>query len=395
MDIFTLLTIIALVCYGKAGVIFLIASQYPPRLMRAMRCWALGVLMMGTDFGLLVLSDLGLIPESPALGSAVTLGVGGALLVFVAVQEIQERSYSKTALTVSVLLTAAMNAYVLYLGSAELRIVINSALSSMVTFLIAFALLRSAPQSGRSIYRVTGTLTVVVGLVWGIRSANPLFLHHPILSPLSDNWLQQVTFTVLLVGTGIMSLCFGLIFAEELNAELHQLASFDALTRIYNRRVFEDLAGEELARARIKREPVSLLMIDIDHFKQVNDRFGHVAGDVALHRIAEIMAGCLRRMDLFCRYGGEEFCALLPATPREEATAIAERLRVAAMETRLRYGETEIPLTVSVGVACIDQPPFDLTAIKQHADRALYTAKHTGRNRVAVAGYSGSPVRDP
>ncbi|MEW6038795.1 MAG: GGDEF domain-containing protein [Pseudomonadota bacterium] len=384
IDIFTLMTLIAMVCYGKAGVIFLIASQYPPRLMYAMRCWGFGVLLIGTDFGLLVLSNRGIMPEPLALGSAMTAGLGGALLVFVAVQEIQERSYSKSALAALVIFAATINAYALYRGSAELRIVINSALSAAATFLIAYALLRSAPQSGRSIYRVAGSLTVVIGLVWAVRSANPLLLHHPILNPLADNWLQQLTFTVLLVGTGVASLCFGLIFAEELNAELHQLASFDALTRIHNRRAFEDLAGDELARARIRREPVSMLMIDIDHFKQINDRFGHVAGDVALRRTAEIMANCLRRMDLFCRYGGEEFCALLPATSRNEAIAIAERLRIAAMEAHLSYGETPIPLTVSIGVACIDQPPFDLIAMKQHADRALYIAKHTGRNRVAV-----------
>lgn len=385
IDIFTLFTLIALACYGKASIILLIASQYPPRLMHAMRYWGLGVLMMGTDFTLLVLSNRGISPEPLALDGAMTLGVGGALLVFVAVQEIQERAYSKSGLAALVVFTAAINAYALYVGNAELRIVINSALSAAVTFMVAYALLRSAPPSGRSIYRIAGGLTILIGLIWGMRSANPLFLHHPILHPLADNWLQQVTFTVILVGTVVASLCFGLIFAEELNAELHQLASFDSLTRIYNRRVFEDLAGDALARARTKREPVSMLMIDVDHFKQVNDRFGHVAGDVALRRIAEIMADCLRRMDLFCRYGGEEFCVLLPATPQDEAVAIAERVRVATMEASLRYGDSEIPLTVSIGIACVDRPPFDLTSIKQHADRALYIAKHTGRNRVAVA----------
>lgn len=384
MDPYTLYTLLTLASVGKAGVILLVAPQYPARITRAMHSWALGGLMTGMNFALFILAARALVPEPVALGGAVTLAIGGSLLVFVAVQELRERAYSKFALLGVFVLTAVSNVYTLYAGYDKLRISTNSAWAAAVFFMIASALLRPAPPSGRSIYRVTGVLALAISVVLAIRAVNPLILGAPIVHPMDENWVQQLTYSAMLVGNVLGSLCFGLIVAEELNAELHQLASFDSLTRIYNRRVFENLATDELLRARSKREPVSLLMIDIDHFKQVNDRHGHAAGDAALVRVAETMEESLRHRDLFCRYGGEEFGVLLPATTQEQAQRIADRLRLATMHAGFRYGEEAIPLTVSIGVTCIDRPPYDLSLLKHSADRALYHAKQTGRNRVAV-----------
>ncbi|UZR30829.1 GGDEF domain-containing protein [Methylococcus mesophilus] len=384
MDPYTLYTLLTLASVGKAGMIVLVAPQYPGRITRAMHSWALGGLMMGMNFALVVLAARDLVPGPVALGGAATLGIGGTILVFVAVQELRERIYSRFTLLGVFLFTAVSNACTLYAGYNKLRIITNSALAAAVFFMITYALLRSAPPSGRSIYRVTGVLALAISVVLAIRAVNPLILGSPIVHPMDENWVQQLTYSAILIGNLLGSLCFGLIVAEELNAELHQLASFDSLTRIYNRRVFENLATEELLRARTKREPVSLLMIDIDHFKQVNDRYGHAAGDAALVRVAETMEESLRHRDLFCRYGGEEFGVLLPATAQELAQRIADRLRFATMRAGFRYGEEDIPLTVSIGVACIDRPPYDLSLIKHNADRALYIAKQTGRNRVAV-----------
>lgn len=384
MDPYTLYTLLTLASVGKAGMIVLVAPQYPGRITRAMHSWALGGLMMGMNFALVVLAARDLVPGPVALGGAATLGIGGTILVFVAVQELRERIYSRFTLLGVFLFTAVSNACTLYAGYNKLRIITNSALAAAVFFMITYALLRSAPPSGRSIYRVTGVLALAISVVLAIRAVNPLILGSPIVHPMDENWVQQLTYSAILIGNLLGSLCFGLIVAEELNAELHQLASFDSLTRIYNRRVFENLATEELLRARTKREPVSLLMIDIDHFKQVNDRYGHAAGDAALVRVAETMEESLRHRDLFCRYGGEEFGVLLPATAQEPAQRIADRLRLATMRAGFRYGEEDIPLTVSIGVACIDRPPYDLSLIKHNADRALYIAKQTGRNRVAV-----------
>ncbi|MGI2325197.1 MULTISPECIES: GGDEF domain-containing protein [unclassified Methylococcus] len=384
MDPYTFYTLLTLASVGKAGMILLVAPQYPGRITRGMHAWALGGLMMGMNFALFVLTARSLVPEPVALGGAVTLGIGGTLLVFVAVQELRERVYGKFALLGVFVFAAVANAYTLHAGHDGLRISVNSVLAAAVFFMIAHALLRPDPPSGRSIYRVTGFLALAISVVLAIRAVSPLILDSPIVHPMDENWVQQLTYSAILVGNVLGSLCFGLIVAEELNAELHQLASFDSLTRIYNRRVFENLATDELLRARTKRVPVSLLMIDIDHFKQVNDRHGHAAGDAALVRVAETMEESLRHRDLLCRYGGEEFGVLLPATGRAQAQRIAERLRLATMHAGFLYGGEAIPLTVSIGVACIEGPPYDLSLLKHDADRALYVAKQAGRNRVAV-----------
>jgi diguanylate cyclase (GGDEF)-like protein len=131
--------------------------------------------------------------------------------------------------------------------------------------------------------------------------------------------------------------------------------------------------------------PLTLLMFDVDHFKQVNDKFGHVAGDYVLQAIAQIVAATLRKEDLFARYGGEEFAVLCRGVPIDKASVLAERLR-AKIETNLfEHHGNRIPVTISVGVAPFVDIPDAVTQLIAEADAALYQAKKTGRNRVVAA----------
>ncbi len=169
---------------------------------------------------------------------------------------------------------------------------------------------------------------------------------------------------------------------RELNLKLHKLALTDGLTRVKNRRGLEDCLQREFERSRRSNAPLSLLMLDVDHFKQFNDVYGHVAGDQVLQRIAMLMKENTRRYDLVARYGGEEFTALLPDTQAPEASQIAIRLcRAIAADTWKHR-----PITVSVGVGSL-QPEFATASDFIHAvDQALYVAKDTGRNQVCVSG---------
>ncbi|RME89716.1 MAG: diguanylate cyclase, partial [Anaerolineae bacterium] len=166
-------------------------------------------------------------------------------------------------------------------------------------------------------------------------------------------------------------------------ADVQRLAAIDDLTGLYNRRRFFDLAYREFYRARRYGRPLSILMVDIDHFKLVNDRYGHSAGDRLLQNLAASMRRTLRNIDLIGRYGGEEFIVLLAETDVETARQIAERLRqqIAAMATFLEDG-SEIRITVSIGVAGDDVEEMNLVEMVEYADRALYMAKHAGRNNV-------------
>jgi diguanylate cyclase (GGDEF)-like protein/PAS domain S-box-containing protein len=173
---------------------------------------------------------------------------------------------------------------------------------------------------------------------------------------------------------------------KRMEHELQRLATTDTLTGIANRRHFLRQLGVEMERVQRYGNTASLLMIDLDHFKLVNDRYGHAAGDRVLRWFAELTQSCLRRVDLFGRLGGEEFCVLLPDTGLEGAREFAERLRV-LIEQRPCPGmepEPEIAITVSIGVAACSDGCRDADNVLASADRALYQAKAAGRNRVVV-----------
>jgi diguanylate cyclase (GGDEF)-like protein len=182
-------------------------------------------------------------------------------------------------------------------------------------------------------------------------------------------------------------------FADEVaiaieNARLFQqvqhLAITDPLTGLRNRRYFFEAGRRELERARRYQRPVALLMLDIDHFKRVNDTYGHLAGDRVLVTLAARCAENLRAVDISARYGGEEFVFLLPETGMERANQVADRLRTAIMETPIDTGEKQISISVSLGLAELDEDCADLQGLVARADLALYVAKDTGRARVTV-----------
>ncbi len=168
---------------------------------------------------------------------------------------------------------------------------------------------------------------------------------------------------------------------QRMNEILEQLSITDGLTKLHNHRYFQEQLAKDMKRSLRTREPLSLVLIDIDHFKTWNDRLGHSGGDEILRRIAEIMQRLTRGTDLVARYGGEEFALLLRGTGIEGAVQLAEKLRATIGETDFVDGESE-PLTVSIGVSGFTG---DERAFFEQADRALYRAKSAGRDCVMMA----------
>lgn len=159
----------------------------------------------------------------------------------------------------------------------------------------------------------------------------------------------------------------------------------DALTGCYNRLAYEERASVEEARTRRYGSPLSLVVLDVDHFKRINDSFGHKAGDQVLRAIAQIAASQVRQADFFGRFGGEEFVALLPETRLDAAVVVAEKVRRAVESFRFHSRGTRIPISLSCGVAEL-RPGESLDVAFLRADKALYQAKSAGRNRTASAG---------
>lgn len=174
---------------------------------------------------------------------------------------------------------------------------------------------------------------------------------------------------------------------EEANRELEAKNTIDDLTGLYNRRFYDQKILAEHRRSRRNLTPLSIVVIDIDHFKKVNDTYGHLAGDYCLAELAELIKKVLRRStDIGCRYGGEEFCLILPETNQVGAAAIAEELRVVVEQYQFSYEEQLIAVTISCGVSTYQQQQDWLpTHIFEAADKALYQAKHNGRNCVELA----------
>ncbi|MDA8065231.1 MAG: diguanylate cyclase [Thermaerobacter sp.] len=160
------------------------------------------------------------------------------------------------------------------------------------------------------------------------------------------------------------------------------LATHDGLTDLVNHREFHRRLQEEVTRALRYARPLSLLMLDIDHFKQINDTYGHLQGDQVLSELGRILRGNSRSSDMAARYGGEEFTLLLPELGGEEARLAAERLRAAVEGHPFRLNGSPVPVTVSVGVASLGGPVGSAPALLEAADRAMYASKTAGRNRV-------------
>ncbi|WP_052177667.1 diguanylate cyclase [Methylotenera sp. G11] len=183
---------------------------------------------------------------------------------------------------------------------------------------------------------------------------------------------------------------------KALEEELKHQIDHDFLTGLRSRAWFMEQATIELHRASRFNTPLSLLMLDIDFFKLVNDTYGHQAGDIALKSVAQFMQKILRDFDMCARMGGEEFMILLPQTNQDKALEVAERIRLFIQNTQvpLPTGESSLQLTVSIGLSSLSSKEDNIDDLINKADKALYQAKHTGRNRVCVAGLPDSQPSD-
>jgi diguanylate cyclase (GGDEF)-like protein len=184
------------------------------------------------------------------------------------------------------------------------------------------------------------------------------------------------------VGNSILKFLSGQDVEQAYHEEIYKMTIMDGLTEIYNKRYFMESVERELARAKRYGRDLSLVMFDIDHFKQINDTFGHLAGDQILKDLAQLVKVRTRSEEIVARYGGEEFAVLVPETSNAGATALAEQLRKLVESHRFIFEEEAIPVTISLGVTSAGTKDIEVTDFIKAADERLYDAKHQGRNRV-------------
>jgi diguanylate cyclase (GGDEF)-like protein len=268
-------------------------------------------------------------------------------------------------------------------GSWDLRLLFSSGIITAYTWATAYEFWR-----GRSEPLVSRWPAIFMffahGALYLLRTPFGAMLAPVNNQVFASVWITVLSFEALLFTIAIAFIL--LAMAKERTEYRHKTDSLiDPLTGIANRRAFLQDAEAQLKRQLTEPRPMAVLLLDLDNFKGVNDRFGHAIGDRVLQMFAEVGSGCMRRYDIFGRLGGEEFAALLVDTSRERALAVAEQIRASFVEVTGVVEGKPVVATVSIGVVISYDAVLDLSALLAQADHALYRAKDNGRNRIEIA----------
>jgi diguanylate cyclase (GGDEF)-like protein len=374
LDLSTLF-VVAMCVAALLGLFLLYAGQQER--VRALAWWGAAYLVGGFSVALWSLADE-IVP--PSLPSALLFLACG--MIWSAARLFHGRPVMWVAMSAGALSWIAACSFPAFVSGGTQRAVAASLIVFAYVVLTAAELWR---ERRRNLIRRWPALFVPVlhGLVFlfPLPLASLLPSERGMLT-LASGWIAVFVLEVILyvVGTAFIMLTL----TREKTLTLHKTAALtDPMTGLYNRRGFDEGAGRVIAARTRRRQPVTALLFDLDHFKLINDRFGHATGDTTLKLFASVISTGMRSDDLIARLGGEEFAALIVGS-LEDGVAAAERIRVAFETAARAVGGRYVGATVSVGVAC-GNPEEGVEALLDRADRALYDAKRNGRNRVATA----------
>ena len=269
-------------------------------------------------------------------------------------------------------------------GSWDMRVLLSSGIITAYTWATAYEFWR-----GRSEPLVSRWPAIFMlfahGALYLLRTPFGAMLPwSPSTAVFASVWMTVLSFEALLFTISIAFIL--LAMAKERTEHRHKTAALvDPLTGISNRRAFLQDGEAQLKRQASDPRPTAVMLLDLDNFKSINDRFGHAVGDRVLQLFADIAGNCMRRVDLFGRLGGEEFAALLVDTTREKAIAVAEGIRASFAKATSEVDGRPVVATVSIGVVISYDAVLDISALLAQADHALYRAKDNGRNRIEIA----------
>ena len=356
-------------------------TGFPKPLRQPIRLWVRGLLIQ--PFSFVLFSFRGQIPDW------LSIIVGNVLLVIAFAHIIQAlRIYNRKPPLIP---TQCFLIAITLIGTSLMTYVWPSLYGRIV--LISLVIATQAGIGIDAIYRKQRRITrpehmVAILLLLGLfimlaramKMPDAGFLDLTMSSP-----MQGIVFTYASLLPVIATSGFLLMCGQRLNKDLARLATIDPLTGVYNRRTMTELANKAIAASKRHGRALSLMILDIDHFKRINDQFGHEAGDLALCRVVKIMQQVLRESDVIARMGGEEFVAILPDSDEASACALAERLREQLAASDFSISGWPVPLQASIGVGSLGPAISNLETLLRETDRAMYAAKRTGRNRVAAA----------
>jgi diguanylate cyclase (GGDEF)-like protein len=384
-DIRTALFLGAFLTFLIGVLLFAVRKHFAASLQPSLHWWITATLLHPLGFLLIGLRDLISPWWSSVLANAL---IGSAFAAFaIALRTFNGSPQRRERLYLLVAVTAALATYYTYVDeNLPLRLGTISIVYAMLLGSSARAIYRRG-QPLNAITNVTGGLFLIGTLVMAYRGAMYLFVPLPIpYSVFVVTPLQVMAYALGGLLPVVSTVGFLLMCTEFSQQELAKAARLDYLTGICNRRAIEDLAGRSIAAARRHGIPLAMMIIDVDHFKRINDEFGHEGGDAALIETVKRIRDSLRTEDLVGRLGGEEFVAVMPNTDGQAALAAAERMRSSFSDEPMFIGGGDITITVSVGVAVLDARDQQYSHLLRRADRAMYAAKTAGRNKVMLDG---------
>jgi diguanylate cyclase (GGDEF)-like protein len=351
--------------------------------------WTLTNVAMTVTFSLFALK--GIAPEFLTVVVANTMAVAGAACRYAGVRFFWGAE-TLPHLHYHQLLVSGCAVFLAYFTFIDDDIVLRLFVVSLIISGYFLATACSMLQGVRQGYRYESRTLALLNLIYAVlmlgRAAEwylvPQARHLLIASSLSTLYfssilLLEVTTALLFLMLNSQRLAKSLMNVQ---AELEKLAASDMLTGLYNRRKLEELCSQEVAAARERTRFSSMLLIDLDFLKQVNDTFGHPAGDALINSVVKIIRSQLRDTDILGRLGGDEFIEILPSTSHESATLIAEQIREAVWEQPFLWEEHKIRMSVSIGVASLNEDDTNWLDWMKRADNNLYLAKSSGRNKV-------------
>ncbi len=369
-----------LLCFG-----LLTLAGFHAGTIRGVRHWAAGTLFTG----LALSSAYFVAPGQSYSGWVIVIGAtllaAGLGLQFNGIQAFKTGHYSRhLPWLFAGLLFVIDSWFVFFHPDIDSRVITNSLFFALCNLANARALLIPIPQPLRTAYWFTGGSFVIFALVLLARAIvvlaappNTYFLY-------SQTPINPLTFFIGSVAQMCVTFGFVLMLNYRLATELQKQALTDVMTGALNRRSLEQEAFRLSARCNRTGDTLAVMMIDVDHFKTINDRYGHAVGDEVLKQLSTLAHKIIRTDDYFARYGGEEFCILLPSTTENDAWALADRLRQTYAALVMEFGGNVLHSTISIGVADSVQIGVEFSSLIAAADQAMYRAKQDGRNRVAM-----------
>jgi diguanylate cyclase (GGDEF)-like protein len=352
--------------------------------------WAVGNLVIG--LGMVILFSKFAEPGWHILPGVVLIGIGLGLFV----NGIQVFSNKKTHLWLPIFIgifLATTNAYFIFYDN-ELRslVMFNASVFSLIYFIGARLTFGKDDGLVGNMYWMASSLFFMMALLLMARVFSAFYMEDTFFKSFLDWPVNAYTFMLACVIQFFVSVLFVLMLTAQVNEDLQAIATVDGLTGVLNRRGLQDAAVKTHAICKRINIPMALLLVDLDHFKKINDTHGHLAGDAVLVAVAKTIKATLRGGDVIGRFGGEEFCVLLPNTTEKEAVALAERIRDTIQHKTISIGhvkrsihsKNDVSCTISIGASDTETVGYDIQRLFTAADNAMYMAKNRGRNLVAT-----------